>query len=103
MADAYGAALKGPSSPMDADAVRAAYKRWAGTYDNWFGICSRHARLAAVEAVNRTPGDHVLEVGVGTGLALPLYSKILEALDPAKNIDIASRKAEAGDCRRLIG
>jgi len=36
-------------------------------------------------------------------LALPLYSKILEALDPAKNIDIASRKAEAGDCRRLIG
>ncbi len=79
MADAYGAALKGPSSPMDADAVRAAYKRWAGTYDSWFGICSRHARLAAVEAVNRTPGENVLEVGVGTGLALPLYS-------PAKRV-----------------
>ncbi len=75
MADAYGAALAGPSSPMDADAVRAAYKRWAGTYDNWFGLASRHARQAAVTAVNNAAGDQVLEVGVGTGLALPLYNQ----------------------------
>src|ERR1700733_11188009 len=70
MADAYGEALKGPSSPMDADAVRAAYKRWAGTYDSWFGIFSRHARRAAVAAVNGINGEQVLEVGVGTGIDL---------------------------------
>ena len=79
MADAFGTALKGPRAPMDADAVRAAYKRQVVFYDNWFGLVSRHSRLAAVAAVNRAPGELVLEVGVGTGLALPLYS-------PAKRV-----------------
>jgi phosphatidylethanolamine/phosphatidyl-N-methylethanolamine N-methyltransferase len=59
---------------MDADAVRNAYRRWAGFYDFGFGMVSRWARRAAVAAVNAAPGAHVLEVGVGTGLALPLYS-----------------------------
>ena len=72
MAEAYGAALS-PRSPMDADAVRAAYARQAGSYDNWFGVVSRHARREAVNSVNRTAGEQVLEVGVGTGLALPFY------------------------------
>jgi hypothetical protein len=36
-------------------------------------------------------------------LALPLYTNILKALDPAHNIDIASRKALAGDRIRLLG
>ncbi len=63
-----------PKAPMDADAVRNAYRRWAGFYDFGFGMVSRWARRAAVAAVNAAPGAHVLEVGVGTGLALPLYS-----------------------------
>ena len=79
MADAFGAALKGPRAPMDTDAVRAAYKRQADTYDSWFGLISRHSRRAVVDAVNKAPGEQVLEVGVGTGLALPLYS-------PAKRV-----------------
>ena len=75
MAEAYGAAF-GPRSPMDADAVRAAYARQADFYDSWFGfgMVSRSARRAAVNVVNHTPGDQVLEVGVGTGLALPFYT-----------------------------
>lgn len=32
------------------------------------------ARRHAVEAVNALPGTHVLEMGVGTGLALPRYA-----------------------------
>jgi phosphatidylethanolamine/phosphatidyl-N-methylethanolamine N-methyltransferase len=73
MAEAYGAAL-GPRSPMDADAVRAAYARQADFYDSWFGMVSRPARREAVNLVNHAPGAQVLEVGVGTGLALPFYS-----------------------------
>jgi phosphatidylethanolamine/phosphatidyl-N-methylethanolamine N-methyltransferase len=38
-----------------------------------FGAVSAPARRAAVDAVNRAPGTEVLEVGVGTGLALPHY------------------------------
>ncbi len=58
---------------MDADAVRAAYRRWAGVYDALFGGVSAFGRRRAVAAVNDLPGERVLEVGVGTGLALPHY------------------------------
>lgn len=62
-----------PRTPLDAEAVRAAYRRWAGVYDTVFGGVSARGRRAAVTAVNALPGRRVLEVGVGTGLALPHY------------------------------
>jgi len=58
---------------LDAEAVRDAYRRWAGVYDAVFGGVSSFGRRRAVEAVNRLPPGRVLEVGVGTGLALPRY------------------------------
>jgi phosphatidylethanolamine/phosphatidyl-N-methylethanolamine N-methyltransferase len=63
----------GPHSALDANAVRAAYRRWAGVYDIVFGGVSGWGRRRAVAEVNRLPGTKVLEVGVGTGLALPHY------------------------------
>lgn len=62
-----------PHSALDADAVRAAYRRWAGVYDTMFGGISTWGRRRAVAEVNCLPGRDVLEVGVGTGLALPHY------------------------------
>jgi len=59
---------------MDAEAVRAAYRRWAGVYDAVFGGICLLARRRAVALVNQLPGRDVLEVGVGTGLALPYYA-----------------------------
>ena len=72
---------------LDADSVRAAYRRWAGVYDLAFGGVSAFGRRRAVEAVNSLPGVHVLEVGVGTGLALPHYT-------PAKRITGIDLSAE---------
>ena len=63
----------GPHSALDADDVRAAYRRWAGVYDAVFGGVSAWGRRRAVAEANRLPGTRVLEVGVGTGLALPHY------------------------------
>jgi phosphatidylethanolamine/phosphatidyl-N-methylethanolamine N-methyltransferase len=63
-----------PHSALNADDVRAAYKRWAGIYDAAFGGVSGWARSRAVAEVNRIPGTRVLEMGVGTGLALPRYA-----------------------------
>ncbi len=59
---------------LDAEAVRVAYRRWAGVYDTLFGGVSSAGRARAVAAVNALPGQDVLEVGVGTGLALPRYT-----------------------------
>lgn len=72
-----------PRASLDADAVRAAYRRWAGVYDAVFGGVSAIGRRRAVAMVNRLPGARVLEVGVGTGLALPHYQlgKRVTAID----------------------
>jgi phosphatidylethanolamine/phosphatidyl-N-methylethanolamine N-methyltransferase len=87
MVQAYGATVaSGPNTPLDADAVREAYARYAGSYDAWFGWISHAARKAAVTAVNRTPGTKVLEVGVGTGLALPIY----DAAKQVTGIDLST-------------
>lgn len=63
-----------PGPGLDADAVRAAYRRWASVYDMLFGGVSSIGRRRAVAEVNRLQGNRVLEVGVGTGLALPHYA-----------------------------
>lgn len=75
--------VAGPKVVLDADAVRAAYRRWAGVYDVVFGMISAPARRRTINLVNQLPGDRVLEVGVGTGLALPSYlaSKRITGID----------------------
>ncbi len=58
---------------MDLKAVEKAYKRYAGVYDFFFGAVFHPGRRMAVEHLHCKQGDRILEVGVGTGLSLPLY------------------------------
>ena len=57
---------------FDRENVEQAYDRWAPVYDLVFGGVFRKGRSAAIAATNRI-GGRVLEVGVGTGISLPLY------------------------------
>jgi phosphatidylethanolamine/phosphatidyl-N-methylethanolamine N-methyltransferase len=59
---------------MQTEMVAAAYDRWAPIYDLVFGAVFRRGRSIAIEAANRI-GGRVLEVGCGTGISLPYYSK----------------------------
>jgi phosphatidylethanolamine/phosphatidyl-N-methylethanolamine N-methyltransferase len=52
--------------------VEAAYARWAPIYDFTFELVMRQGRRAAAAAASR-PGGAVLDVGVGTGLELPMF------------------------------
>ncbi len=58
---------------MEIEAIQKVYRRYAGLYDLYFGPILSPGRKAVIDKMNCRPGDRILEVGVGTGLSLPLY------------------------------
>ena len=59
---------------LDTNGVAKAYDRWAPVYDFVFGRVFAQGRSAAIVAADLI-GGRILEVGVGTGLSLPAYSR----------------------------
>ncbi len=59
---------------LDKHTITKAYARWAPVYDLVFGAVFERGRHAAIAAAERV-GGRVLEVGVGTGISLPHYSR----------------------------
>ena len=94
----------GAAAALDAESVRAAYRRWAGVYDAVFGGIFVVTRRRAVDLVNRLPGRAVLEVGVGTGLALPRYdaAKRITGIDlSAEMLAQARKRVERQELRNV--
>lgn len=83
-------------SRLDIDAVQKAYKRYATLYDTWFGPVMQRGRKESIEKLNCQPGDKILEVGVGTGLSLPLYPSFVEVT----GIDISPEMLERAAARK---
>lgn len=61
-------------SALNNSGVEAAYARWAPVYDLTFTLVMRAGRRAAAAAASR-PGGRLLDVGVGTGLELPMIDR----------------------------
>ena len=55
--------------------VQRAYDRLAKVYDFFFGAILQPGRERAVRSIESRPGLRVLELGIGTGLTAPLYSR----------------------------
>jgi phosphatidylethanolamine/phosphatidyl-N-methylethanolamine N-methyltransferase len=60
---------------LDKQTIAKAYARWAPVYDLVFGAVFERGRQAAIAAAERI-GGRILEVGVGTGISLPDYSRV---------------------------
>ena len=64
------------TTQMSTAGVARAYDRWAPIYDLVFGPVFRTGRSAAIVAAEQV-GGRIIEVGVGTGISLPQYSRDL--------------------------
>jgi len=60
---------------MDLQDTLKTYRLFSGSYDVVFGPVFHPGRKEAVRIANDRPGQHILEVGVGTGLSLPFFRK----------------------------
>jgi phosphatidylethanolamine/phosphatidyl-N-methylethanolamine N-methyltransferase len=60
---------------IDREQTERVYSNYAGVYDRIFGRVFQASREAVVRRLQIEPGERVLEVGVGTGLCLPLYPR----------------------------
>jgi phosphatidylethanolamine/phosphatidyl-N-methylethanolamine N-methyltransferase len=63
---------------MSAEYIERVYNRYSGVYDLVFGKVFQSGREMAPALLNLTPGTKLLEVGVGTGLSLPLLARNIE-------------------------
>jgi phosphatidylethanolamine/phosphatidyl-N-methylethanolamine N-methyltransferase len=75
---------------LDENDVRRAYKRWAPVYDTVFGKLVEAGVKQAAARANEFTGK-LLEVGVGTGLALPHYGSHLSVTGIDLSTDMLER------------
>ncbi|MFT3987673.1 class I SAM-dependent methyltransferase [Aestuariivirga sp.] len=80
-------------APMDAPAVTRAYRRLAPFYDKTFGKVADAALKQTMARANDFSGN-LLEVGVGTGLALPHYGPQLSVTGIDLSPDMLERARE---------
>lgn len=80
---------------MELESVLKSYRRYARRYDLYFGALLQPGRRAVIERMHCRAGDRILEVGVGTGLSLPLYPRTVRVT----GVDISPEMLEVAAAR----
>ena len=60
--------------------IAKTYSIYSHFYDSFFGRIFHSGRRVANELMDVEPGEKILEVGIGTGISLPLYPKYAEVV-----------------------
>lgn len=97
--------LERKGETLDNKHVKTSYARWAPIYDLVFSLVFWPGRRA-VAAAGARPGGRVLDVGVGTGLELPMFDRRTQLV----GIDLsepmlrrAQRRVDANALRNVEG
>lgn len=86
---------------MDIKAIETSYSRWAPIYDGTFGAITNVGRRKAVGYINERGGS-VLEVGVGTGLALQHYAPHMRVTGIDFSAEMLGKALEKVERQKLI-
>jgi ubiquinone/menaquinone biosynthesis C-methylase UbiE len=68
--------------------ARRIYDFLGKSYD-WFGTFDARAKTRSLELLNPTPGEHILEIGVGTGKVLSQINAAIQPAGVSYGIDIS--------------
>ena len=82
---------------LETSSVEGVYGKMASVYDVFFGRPLHHGRAAAIERMAINPDHRILEVGVGTGMSLPLYPRTCAVVA----IDLSALMLERARARLL--
>ncbi len=86
---------------MDAAHVERVYSSYSKIYDLVFGRVFHSSRCRAVALLGLKPGNRALEVGVGTGLSLPLYPRSSGVTGIDLSEKMLEKSREKISCHRL--
>ncbi|ODS30494.1 MAG: phosphatidylethanolamine N-methyltransferase [Candidatus Scalindua rubra] len=76
------------------------YSLYSHFYDDLFGTLLHPGRRIASRLLDIQPGERILEVGIGTGISLPLYPKDAEVVGIDISKDMIKR---AGEKKQRLG
>ncbi len=86
---------------MDLEKVERVYSNYAAVYDQIFGKIFHESRESAVRQLKPAPGERILEVGVGTGLSLPLYPRDCKVVGIDLSYDMLAKARQRIRAHRL--
>jgi len=95
---------KPQASKLSRKQVEQSYRRYAPVYDLLFGAVLGPGRLAMRQLVARLAPERILEVGVGTGLALshyPVQAKISGIDVSEEMLAVARQRLSPADAQRI--
>ncbi len=81
--------------------TKKVYSLYAWCYDSLFGRIFEHGRCTALHMMNVQSHESILEVGVGTGLSLPLYPKDVQVTGIDISHDMLAKAARKVQHHRL--
>lgn len=93
------------TTELSLEQVETSYRRYAPLYDLLFGASLGPGRHAMTQLVRRLEPKHILEVGVGTGLALPEYPSDarITGIDVSREmLAVARRRVRTEDAERMV-